>query len=149
MPRQSGASKSATIAVRLRPADYQEVVLAAKTKGYSCPSAFLRAAIENEINGRTELAGVEERIAASFDRVCRDVFRVGRGQQALFALVDTLAKTFLTCVPEPTADAKRQAVARAKERYEALMKTAGRAMVGDGRAAMLDLVELAGRDQEI
>jgi predicted DNA-binding protein len=148
MAQSSGTSRTAKVTIRLRPDVQRKLEETAKTRGYSCPSAFLRAAIEHEINGRTEFSGVEERIAASFDRVCRDVFRVSRGQQALFALVDTLTKTFLTCVPEPPADVKRQAVARAKERYEALMKTAGRAMVGDGRAAMLDLVELGGREPE-
>ena len=33
------------------------------------------------------------------ERVVRDVTRVVRGQLALFAVVDTLVKTFLTCVP--------------------------------------------------
>jgi hypothetical protein len=54
--------------------------------------------------------------------------------------LDTLAKTILTCVPEPPADAKPQAVARAKERYDRLLKSAGRAMVGDAKLAMQDLV---------
>lgn len=63
-----------------------------------------------------------------------------RMNQALFAFVDTLAKTLLTCVPEPPADAKPQAVARAKERYDRLLKSAGRAMVGDSKLAMQDLV---------
>jgi hypothetical protein len=64
-----------------------------------------------------------------------------RVQQALFAYLDTLAKTFLTCVPEPPADAKPQAVARAKERHDRLLKSAGRAMVGESKVAMHDLVE--------
>ena len=62
-------------------------------------------------------------------------------QQALFAYVDTLTKTLLTCVPEPPADAKAQAVARAKERYDRLLKSAGRAMVGESKLAMHDLVD--------
>ena len=66
---------------------------------------------------------------------------MGRGQQALFALVDTLTKTILTCMPEPPADARATAIARAKERYNLLMKTAGRSMVGDSRLAMQDLIE--------
>jgi hypothetical protein len=63
-----------------------------------------------------------------------------RVQQALFAYLDTLAKTILTCVPEPPTDAKPQAVARARERYDRLLKSAGRAMVGDAKLAMQDLV---------
>lgn len=64
----------------------------------------------------------------------------GCKQQALFAYVDTLTKTILTCMPEPLADAKPQAVARAKERYDRLIKSAGRAMVGEAKLAMQDLV---------
>ena len=59
----------------------------------------------------------------------------------MFALVDAFAKAILTCVPEPPPDARQQAVARAKERYERLVKTAGQAMSGAARAAMQDLVD--------
>ena len=63
-----------------------------------------------------------------------------RMHQALVAYVDTLTKTLLTCVPEPPRDAKAQAVARARERYGCLLKSAGRAMVGESKLAMHDLV---------
>jgi hypothetical protein len=53
--------------------------------------------------------------------------------------VDTLAKTLLTCLPEPPPDAKPQAIARARERHDRLLKTAGQSMVGDSRLAMQDL----------
>jgi hypothetical protein len=46
----------------------------------------------------------------------------------------------LTCLPEPTAEAKPQAVALAKERYHRLIKSAGVAMSGDSRGTMEDLV---------
>ena len=92
-------------------------------------------------SGRQDgLTGAEERLAASIEQVRRDQFRAMRAQQALFAYLDTLTKTILTCVPEPPADAKAQAVARARERYDRLLKTTGRAMVGDSRVAMQDLV---------
>ncbi|MGA8579198.1 MAG: hypothetical protein WB579_11005 [Bryobacteraceae bacterium] len=86
------------------------------------------------------MTGTEERIAGGFDGVSRDIFRVDRGQQALFALVDAFAKAVLTCVPEPPPDARPQATARARERYERLMKAAGQAMSGDARTAIEDLV---------
>ena len=135
------ARKTCRITLRLSEAEEQEMTKAAKAKGYSSACAFVRAAIKHELADRSELSDAEQRIASSFDRLSRDVFRVGRGQQALFALVDTLTKTFLTCVPEPPADARSQALARGKQRYDVLIKTAGRAMVGDARAAMLDLVD--------
>jgi len=93
------------------------------------------------LGGREEgLTGAEERLAASLEQVRKDVFRLTRAQQALFAYLDTLTKAFLTCVPEPPADAKPQAVARAKERHDRLLKSVGRAMVGESGVAMKDLL---------
>ena len=79
-------------------------------------------------------------MAARLERVVRDMTRVARGQQALFAIVDTLVKTFLTCVPDPPADALPQSVTRARDRYARFVKASGHAMVGDALAAMRDLV---------
>ena len=118
---------------------------ASQQRGFASSSAFVRYAVDQELAGREEdLTGAEERLAGSIEAVRRDLFRVLRVQQALFAYLDTLAKTFLTCVPEPPADAKAQAVARAKERHDRMLKSAGRAMVGESKLAMHDLVEHAG-----
>ena len=113
----------------------------AKVKGYANPSAFLRAAIHHELSGREEtMIGAEERLAASMEQMRREIFRVGRAQQALFAFVDSLAKILLTCVPEPGGEAMEAAVARARGRHARLLKTAGQAMVGDSQLAMQDLL---------
>ena len=110
-------------------------------RGFASPTAFIRYAIEQELSGRQDnLTGAEERLVASIEQVRREQFRLMRMQQALFAYMDTLTKTLLTCVPEPPADAKAQAVARAKERYDRLLKSAGHPMVGDSKLAMQDLV---------
>ena len=115
----------------------EEVV---KARGYRSPSAFIRAAIQNELNGGPELTETEERIAGGFDRMSREVARIQRGQQALFALLDTFVRTVLTCLPEPTDGARAQAIARAKERYHQLIKAAGQTMTGDALSAMQDLI---------
>ena len=140
MREHAGVARSARIAVRLSRQDQQQIEEAAKTRGYANSSAFIRAAIRNELNGREEMTGTEERIAAGFDRVSRETFRVSRGQQAFYALFDAFAKVVLTCVPEPPPDARQQAIARAKDRYDRLVKSAGQNMSGDARAAMQDLV---------
>jgi Arc/MetJ-type ribon-helix-helix transcriptional regulator len=128
--------------IRLSEKVEKEIDGAARQRGFASPTAFIRYAIEQELTGRDDdLTGAEERLAGSIEAVRRDLFRVMRVQQALFAYLDTLAKTFLTCVPEPPADAKAQAVARAKERDDRLLKSAGRAMVGESKLAMHDLVE--------
>jgi predicted DNA-binding protein len=114
----------------------------AKLKGFANPSAFLRAAIDHELSGREDtMIGAEERLAASMEQMRRGIFRLGRAQQALFALVDSLAKILLTCVPEPSGEAMEAAVARARGRHARLLKSAGQAMVGDSQLVMQDLVK--------
>ena len=141
--KHPGTSRNARVAVRLTREEQHQVEESAKTRGYANSSAFIRAAIRNELDGRAELTGTDERIGAGFDRVSRDIFRVGRGQQALYALIDAFAKATLACMPEPQPEARPQAIARAKERYERLVKAAGQAMSGDSRAAIQNLVDHA------
>jgi Arc/MetJ-type ribon-helix-helix transcriptional regulator len=115
---------------------------AAKAGGFSNPSAFIRAAIERELAGRESgVDAAEERIAASLDRLAREIRRVNLGQQALFAFVDSLVKTMLTCVAEPPKDAYDQAVARGRVRYDRFLKSVGAGMAGDSQAAMTELLK--------
>jgi hypothetical protein len=123
-------------------AAYAAVVKVAKERGFRSPSAFMRAAVEACMKEDRDsvLDETEQRIAAGLDRVAREIRGVKKGQQALFAFVDALVKTVLTCVPEPTGDVYNQAVARAKSRYDRFLKSVGRGMVGDSGAAMAELV---------
>lgn len=127
-------------AVRISPELDQRIQQSAKDRGYRTPSAFIRAAIEDELKSSSQMAGMEEQTAATFDRLSKELRRVLRGQQALFAMVDALTKAFLTCVPEPPAEARAHSIALARDRYTRLMKTAGSGMAGDSRAAMRDLL---------
>ncbi|MDQ2843366.1 MAG: hypothetical protein M3Y72_20470 [Acidobacteriota bacterium] len=112
-----------------------------KARGFESPAAFIRYAVDQEVSGRSDnFVGAEERISATIEQMRRELFRLGRSQQALFAYLDSLAKVLLTCIPEPPQDAKAQAVARAKERHNRLVKSAGSSMVSDSQAAMSDLV---------
>ena len=133
-------ARDARIAVRVSTQDQLEIEQAAKVRGYSSPSAFIRAAIRNELHGRQELTTIEERIGGNFERLSNENVRLGGAIQAVFALVDALSKTVLTCMPEPPLDVKSQAVALARERYHRLIKSAGLAMSGESRATMENLV---------
>jgi Arc/MetJ-type ribon-helix-helix transcriptional regulator len=127
--------------IRLTTDTDDRIQSAAKQRGYSSPSSFLRAAIQKELGEREDgMIGAEERLAASIEQVRREVFRLGRTEQALFAFVDSLAKVLLTCLPEPGGEAMEAAVARARGRHARLLKSAGQAMVGDSQVAMQDLV---------
>lgn len=140
MRQHTGATRSARFAVRISQEDRDEIEKTVRLRSYTSPSAFIRAAIRNELKGRPELSETEERIAGGFDRMSRENLRVVRGQQALFALFDTFVKAILTCVPEPPPESKPQAIAIAKDRYHQLIKAAGLAMSGDALAAMKDLL---------
>jgi len=117
----------------------------AKKRGFATASAFMRAAIERELSGsETTLDSTEERLAATIDRLAGELRRLRTGQQGLFAFLDALTKTVLTCLPEPSGEGHVQAVARAKARYERFLKSVGLGIAGDTQAA---LDELTGRIQ--
>ena len=136
MEKHGSRLRGARIAVRVSAEDQREIEEAAKSRGYASPSSFIRTAIRNELHGREELIGIEERIGGSFERLSSENLRLSRAVQALFALVEALSKTVLTCVPEPPADARSQAIALAKERYHRLIQSAAAGMSGDSRTAM-------------
>lgn len=140
MKQRASMARTTRVAVRFTREEQRQVEEASKAKGYSNSSVFIRAAIRNELGGRDELTGTEERIASRFDRVSREIFRVDRGQQAMFALLDAFAKTILACVPEPAPEARQQAIARARDRYDRLVKAAAQSMSGEIRAVIQDLV---------
>jgi Arc/MetJ-type ribon-helix-helix transcriptional regulator len=140
MRQNTGAARGARIAVRLSREDRSRIDEVVKTRGYTNPSAFIRTAIQNELNGRPEVTKTEDLITGGFEGMSRDNLRIVRSQQALHALLDTFVKTVLTCLPEPSRDAEPQAIARAKDRYHRLIKTAGQTMSGNALAALQDLV---------
>ena len=127
--------------IRLSADADERLQSAAKLRGYANLSVFLRAAIDHELSEREEATiGAEQRLATSVEQISREMFRLGRTQQALFAFVDSLAKILLTCIPEPGGDAVEAAVATAQRRHARLLKSAGQAMVGDSQLAMQELV---------
>ena len=127
--------------VRLTADVDEQLQSTAKARGYANSSVFVRVAINHELRGREDtVIGAEERLASTMDQMRREIFRLGRAQQALFAFVDSLAKILLTCVPEPAGEAMEAAVRRARGRHARLLKNAGQAMVGDSHMAMQELV---------
>jgi Arc/MetJ-type ribon-helix-helix transcriptional regulator len=138
--------KAGTHGLRYDAKFHDQIESAAKRGGFASRSAFIRAAIERELAGRESgVDAAEQRIAATLDRMAREIRNLRLGQQALFAFVDVLAKTLLTCVPEPPKEVHDQAVARGKARYDRFLKSVGIGMAGDSDAAMK---ELLGRGNE-
>jgi hypothetical protein len=129
-------------AIRFSEATDRGIHEAAEKRGFSSPTAFIRHAVEQELAGHAEqLVTTEQRLVAGIEQVKGEVIGLGRSQQALFALLDSLAKILLTCIPEPDVHALEAAVAGAQGRHARLLKSAGRAMGGDSRLAMQELVK--------
>jgi hypothetical protein len=124
----------------------KRIAKATREAGFGSESAFIRAAIENELRRRGPGDSQPDGgAAASFERVALEVRRLATGQQALFALVDTLAKTLLTCVPEPSGDAYQQAIARGKARYDRFLKSVGSGLSGESGKAFTELADHVNR----
>jgi Ribbon-helix-helix protein, copG family len=136
--------RKARIGVRLSDDEDRALKNGSKERGYASRGALIRAAIRNELGGRDgQLTEVEGRFLAREERLAKDLRRLARNQQALFALVDAFVKTFLTCVPDPPRDSKAQSIAQGRERYERLIKSAGKSMVGDAQTVLQDLISRA------
>jgi hypothetical protein len=122
----------------------KRIAKATHDAGFGSESAFVRAALENELRRRGgDNPAAEDRAAASFDRALTEIQRLATGQQALFAFVDALAKTVLTCIPEPSGEAYQQAIARARLRYDRFLKSVGSGLSGEAGKAFAELSERA------
>lgn len=127
--------------IRFSPEMERRLTSLAKERGFSSVAACVRAAVAREVRDSSgEASASFDTVAESVDRLTTEAFRLVRGQQALFAFLDSLAKVLLTCIPEPSGDAVDAAVARGRLRYDRLLKAAARAMSGDAKAAMQELV---------
>jgi Arc/MetJ-type ribon-helix-helix transcriptional regulator len=127
--------------IRLTAAIDERINNAAKQRGYSSPSAFLRAAIKKELSESAERSGPgAEQLVASLRDIRQEIRRLERVQQAMFVLVDSLAKAFLTCVPEPRGAALETALAEARNRHTRLLTNAGHAMLSDSLVSMEALI---------
>jgi Arc/MetJ-type ribon-helix-helix transcriptional regulator len=118
---------------------------ASKKQRYPTPSAFIRDAIEEKLEGRNGHES-EDRIAATLERLGQELRRLGTALQAEFALLDALCRVVLLCVPEPPPEVHSQALANAKERHQKLLKMAALSMHGDARATVTQLVSHGKRE---
>ena len=133
------------ITVRI-PGDLATMLPAeAEKRGFDSPSAFVRHAIQSELRqGESAVSQVEERIAATVNRLAKEVRAVQTAQLATFAFVDALAKVLLTCVPEPPNEMVDQAKARAKRRYEKFLIAVAQGMAGESKSALKELSRVEG-----
>jgi hypothetical protein len=80
-------------AIRFSEATDRGIHEAAEKRGFSSATAFIRHAVEEEeLAGHAEqLVTTEQGLVAGIEQVKGEVIGLGRSQQALFALLDSLA----------------------------------------------------------
>jgi len=124
--------------------DERQLAAAKKTaaaKGFSSLAAYVRDLIEKDNRSTSESERLEASVAASIDRMAKEVRRLHTSNQALFALTDSLVRLFLTCTPEPPPEALDATKRRAKLRYDRFMLSVAQNMTGDSRSALLDVLK--------
>ena len=105
-------------------------------------ASVVRIALENEMrHGEPAIAKTERIVSASIDRLTRDLRTLQTAQQAVFALTDSLARLFLTCVPEPDPEVLDQAKRRARMRYDRFLKSVAQNMTADSQTSLAELTE--------
>jgi Arc/MetJ-type ribon-helix-helix transcriptional regulator len=110
-----------------------------KRRGYPSSSAFIRAAIENELDSRSADA-IEQRMTDTLNRITRELRGLSTALQAQFALIDAIARVILHCIPEPAPEVRDQAAAQAKLRYQRLLKMATLSLQGGAQTAMAEFI---------
>lgn len=127
--------------IRLSDELAEQIHRAVSERGFESVTAFMRQAISDELrHGSPALSEMEERIAASYDRLAQEVRRVETAQQAHYAILDSFVRLFLICVPEPSRNAGDPAKARAASRYHNFLKNVARNMTGRAGEAMEKLI---------
>jgi Arc/MetJ-type ribon-helix-helix transcriptional regulator len=115
--------------LRLSEALDRKVNELVQRQGYRSWSAFVVEAIREKslradvLESMTE---AEARIAASFEQIMEEIRSLDASMQAHFALTDALSKYLLTCIGEPPSELLESARARAKERYDRLLRSAAK-----------------------
>ena len=128
----------------IRVSDEQFVTLkqTARNRGFRSLGAYvLAAAVKDLPDAISNQTGVEAFVAASLDRLSKEIRTLHSAQQAVFAAVDSLTRLFLTCIPEPPPDALEQAKRRARLRYDRFLVSVAQNMASDSRATLTELID--------
>jgi hypothetical protein len=114
---------------------------AAHARGFDSVSALVRTLLEQDLRQTSQHDHLESSVAASIDRMTKEIRRLHNANQALFALTDSLVRLFLTCTPEPPPEVLDATKRRAKLRYDRFMLSVAQNMTGDSKSALMDVLK--------
>ena len=114
---------------------------AAHARGFASVAALVRTILEQDLRKASQQDQLESTVAASIDRMAKELRRLHNANQALFALTDSLVRLFLTCTPEPAPESLDATKRRAKLRYDRFLLSVAQNMTGDARATLLEVLK--------
>jgi Arc/MetJ-type ribon-helix-helix transcriptional regulator len=128
--------------VRLTGEQLTTLKQTAQTRGFRSASAYVQNLLRDDVVDRkSDEPDRETIVAASIERLSKEIRQLHTGQQALFAVVDSLTRLFLTCIPEPPPEALDQARRRAKLRYSRFLVSVARNLNSDTQSTFAELVD--------
>jgi hypothetical protein len=114
----------------------------AKERRFRSLNAFVQEAVNNEIHrGGSALEQTESRVAATLDRLAKELRKANNAQQVHLAFTDGLIRYLLVCIAEPPDDALEANRARARLRYEKFLRSITNNLTGDLRKLLLEVGE--------
>lgn len=135
-------SKSPRFELRLPQDQMVQMKRTAHARGFRSANAYIQTVLSRDL--RSSEDGNTDRdafIAASIDRLSKEIRGLHTVHQALFALTDSLTRLFLTCIPEPPPQALEQAKRQAKLRYNRFLLSVAQNMSSDTRATLAELID--------
>ena len=128
--------------LRLSEEQLAVVKRTAQVRGFRSVSGYIQAVLTRDLRDSSpDQSDREAFVAASIDRLSKEIRNLHTTQQALFAAVDSLTRLFLTCIPEPPPEALDQAKRKARLRYERYLVSVAQNMTSDSRATLTELVD--------
>jgi len=140
--RGNAMAKWERFELRLSEEQLAVVKRTAQVRGFRSVSGYIQAVLTRDLrDSPPDQSDREAFVAASIDRLSKEIRNLHTTQQALFAAVDSLTRLFLTCIPEPPPEALDQAKRKARLRYERYLVSVAQNMTSDSRATLTELVE--------
>ena len=128
--------------VRLTDEQLATLKQTAETRGFRSASAYVQNLLRDDVVVRkSDEADREAVVAASIERLSKEIRKLHTAQQAQFALVDSLTRLFLTCIPEPPEAALDQAKRRAKLRYSRFLVSVAQNLNSDTQSTLAELID--------
>jgi hypothetical protein len=130
--------------LRFTEEQYEALGRAARARGFPSLTAYVQAVLKHAVsNPDGDSDDRHAFVAASIDRLSKEVRTVHTAQQAVFAAIDSLTRLFLTCIPEPSPEVLDQAKRKARVRYDRFLVSVAQNMASDSRSTMAELTDRA------